>query len=130
MESLIIKYSVFGFEQTYKRLKKQLEDYPGVTIVLEWDHKELATKNKLTLYPTKSILISHPFLETPLIQNTQSIALDMPLKILVAQELGGDVKLVYNNPLYLQEKHQLRGGDTVIETWAKLLNKITEEAVH
>jgi len=130
MQSIITKYSVFGFTETYERLKKHLSAYPEMSVILEWNHTALAKQNKLKLNPTQSILISHPFLDTPLIQNTQSIALDLPQKILVTENTSQEVIITYQNPLYLQQKHQLRGGDTVIETWAKLLNKVVEEAVH
>ena len=36
-----------------------------------------------------------------------SIALDLPLKILVAEDAAGKVWISYNSPAYLQRRHNL-----------------------
>ena len=36
-----------------------------------------------------------------------SIAIDLPLKILVWEDSGGNVWISYNSPAYLQERHNV-----------------------
>ena len=130
MNPLIIKHSVFDFITTCQRLKKEFTTYPDIQLIQEWDHDQYAKHHRLKLNCTKTFWVSHPYLDTPLIQNSQSIALDLPQKILVIKDVTDEIKVIYNNPFSLQNKHELRGGNTIVETWAKVLNKIVEEAIH
>ena len=43
--------------------------------------------------------------QVQLMLETPSVALDLPLKILVSQEHDGSVWLSYNTPAYLQQRH-------------------------
>jgi uncharacterized protein (DUF302 family) len=38
-----------------------------------------------------------------------SLAIDLPLKILVAEDEAGEVWITYNDPLYLQLRHGIPG---------------------
>jgi len=60
---------------------------------------------------------------TPLMVSAPSLAIDLPMKALVAEDAGGEVWVTYNSPDYLQERHgvpadlikNLAGAGAVIE---------------
>jgi uncharacterized protein (DUF302 family) len=57
--------------------------------------------------PTKLLIFGSPKGGTPLMLAAPSVALDLPLKILVSQGADGKVWLSYNSPEYLKERHGL-----------------------
>ena len=61
-------------------------------------------------------------------QNAQTIGLDLPQKVLVYEEADGIVKVSYNNPLYLKERHGLSETDEVLSKVVGALDKITSAA--
>ena len=71
------------------------------------DHSGEAEKAGLKMPNTKLLIFGSPKAGTPLMLAAPSIALDLPLKILVAEDGDGKVWVSYNAPKYLQERHQL-----------------------
>jgi uncharacterized protein (DUF302 family) len=57
--------------------------------------------------PTKLLIFGSPKAGTPLMLAAPSIAIDLPLKILVAEDAKGKVWISYNSPEYLKERHGL-----------------------
>ncbi len=126
---IITKTSTVSFEQTYQQLKSVLENNPNLKIIAELDHQNNAGSVDLSLNPTRIILFGNPRLGTPLMQNAQTIGLDLPQKILVYQEENGTVKVAYNDPLYLKERHGVTGKEPILEKISNALHKLTEVAI-
>jgi uncharacterized protein (DUF302 family) len=61
----------------------------------------------MKMRPTKLLIFGSPKAGTPLMQAAPSIAIDLPLKILVWGDSEGKVWLSYNSPEYLKERHGL-----------------------
>ena len=61
----------------------------------------------MSLLPTKLLIFGNPKAGTPLMAASPSIALDLPLKILVSQDGEGRIWISYNSPSYLQTRHGL-----------------------
>jgi uncharacterized protein (DUF302 family)/uncharacterized membrane protein YidH (DUF202 family) len=70
------------------------------------DHSGEAKKADLKMPNTKLLIFGNPKGGTPLMLAAPSVALDLPLKILVAEDEQGKVWVSYNSPTYLQERHQ------------------------
>lgn len=51
------------------------------------------------------IIFGSPKAGTPLMVAAPTLAIDLPLKVLVSEDEGGKVWLTYNSPRYLQERH-------------------------
>jgi uncharacterized protein (DUF302 family) len=79
----------------------------NVKIFTVVDHSGEAEKAGLKLPNTKLLIFGSPKAGTPLMQAAPSAALDLPLKILVAEDPSGKVWVSYNSPAYLQERHHL-----------------------
>jgi uncharacterized protein (DUF302 family) len=105
-EGVVNKPSNHSVEQTVDRLKNILEAR-GVTLFALIDHGGEAEKVGMKMLPTKLLIFGNPKSGTPLMLASPSIALDLPLKILVWQDNQGTVWLSYNSPEYLMERYGL-----------------------
>jgi len=93
-------------DETVEKFKGIIEA-KGVMLFAVVDHSGEAAKVGLTMRPTKLLIFGSPKAGTPLMQAAPSIAIDLPLKILVAEDEQGKVWISYNSPEYLQERHNL-----------------------
>jgi uncharacterized protein (DUF302 family) len=93
-------------DQTVERLKDILQS-KGVTLFAVIDHSGEAEKVGMKMTPTKLLIFGNPKGGTPLMLAAPSVAIDLPLKILVWEDSKGKVWLSYNSPEYLQERHGL-----------------------
>lgn len=57
--------------------------------------------------PTKLVLFGSPTAGTPVMVASPSIAIDLPLKALVAQDSSGIVWVSFNSSDYLQRRHRV-----------------------
>ena len=71
------------------------------------DHSGEAEKAGFTMPNTKLLIFGNPKGGTPLMVASPSVALDFPLKILVAEDTAGKVWISYNSTAYLQQRHNL-----------------------
>ena len=93
-------------EETVDKLKNILQS-KQITLFALIDHGGEAAKVGLKMPPTKLLIFGNPKGGTPLMLAAPSIALDLPLKILVSEDTQGKVWLSYNSPEYLKERHGL-----------------------
>ncbi len=91
-------------EETMQRLEALLNER-GIIIFARVDHSGEAAKVGLTMRPTKLLIFGSPKGGTPLMQAVPSVAVDLPLKALFWQDEDGKVWLTYNDPAYLQQRH-------------------------
>jgi len=126
---IITKISKVDFEQTYQQLRTVIDNNPNLKIIAELNHQGNAATVDLELLPTRIIMFGNPRLGTPLMQNAQTIGLDLPQKILVYQDASGVVKVAYNDPLYLKNRHGVTENEGILEKISGALNKLTEVAI-
>lgn len=109
-------------DQTVERVKGILQA-KGVTLFTLVDHSGEAEKVGMKMPPTKLVIFGSPKAGTPLMLAAPSIAIDLPLKILVWEDVHGKAWVSYNSPAYLQERHglppELLQNIAVVETLAK-----------
>jgi uncharacterized protein (DUF302 family) len=108
-------------DETVDRLKNILQS-KEVTLFALIDHSGEAAKVGMKMPPTKLLIFGNPKGGTPLMLATPSVALDLPLKILVSEDAQRKVWLSYNSPEYLKERYglppNLLANIAVIETLA------------
>ena len=118
IQSIPGKHSV---EETVERLKSILQA-KGVTVFAIVDHSGEAQKVGMTMPPTRLVIFGNPKAGTPLMLAAPSTAIDLPLKILVAEDATGRVTLSWNDAAYLQQRHgfpaELAGNIAVVEAIA------------
>src|SRR6476659_176946 len=121
-DGLIHTASSFPVEETMRRLEEILQN-KNMTIFARVDHSGEAAKVGMEMRPTKLLIFGNPRGGTPLMLAAPSIAIDLPLKILVWEDAQGKVLVTYNSPAYLQKRHhvpvELLQNIVVVEALAK-----------
>jgi len=127
-EGIITVESSQNFEQTYSSLETAISSDENFHVFLQLDHQSNALSVGMELRPTKVIVFGNPNLETPLMQNSQTTGLDLPQKMLVWEDQEGIVKISYNDPLYLQQRHGISGNDSQVQQMVTILEKLAKDA--
>src|SRR5579864_221572 len=101
---LIQVASRYSVDETLGKLKAAFTE-KGMQIFAVIDHSGEAAKVGLKMRPTKVLIFGSPKGGTPLMVAAPSLAIDLPLKALVAEDAEGKVSVTYNDPGYLLERH-------------------------
>jgi uncharacterized protein (DUF302 family) len=78
-----------------------------MTVFAVVDHSGEAAKVGLSMRPTKLLIFGSPKAGTPLMLAAPSIAIDLPLKILVWEDENSQAWVSFNTPEYLRDRHRL-----------------------
>jgi uncharacterized protein (DUF302 family) len=105
-KGIVRKPSPRSVDQVVERLKGMLEA-KGITLFVLVDHSGEAAKVGMKMPPTKLFIFGSPKGGTPLMLAAPSVAIDLPLKILVAEDPDGKVFVSYNSVEYLKDRHGL-----------------------
>jgi uncharacterized protein (DUF302 family) len=120
-KGLVDKLSHHSVDVTVAKLKSIFEA-KAVTLFALVDHSGEAEKVGMKMRPTKLLIFGSPKAGTPLMLSAPSIAIDLPLKILVWEDAEGKVWVSYNDPDYVRERHglpaDLLANIAVVETLA------------
>jgi len=103
--------SHYPMEETLRRLQAAFAE-KGLQVFAVIDHSGEAGKVGLKMPPTKLLIFGSPKAGTPLMLAAPSLAIDLPLKALVAQDAENKVTVTYNDPEYLRERHAFPAGLT------------------
>ena len=94
----------------------------GITVFAVVDHSGEAAKVGFEMRATKLVIFGNPKAGTPLMIAEPDSALDLPLKILIAEEPSGSTRVSYNSVAYLQGRYgfsaELVGNIAAIEQLA------------
>jgi uncharacterized protein (DUF302 family) len=103
---IVNKPSKHSVDDTLGKLQKILEA-KEIAVFAVVDHSGEAAKVGMKMRPTKLLIFGNPKGGTPLMLAAPSIAIDLPLKILIWQDDQEKVWVSYNTPEYLAERHGL-----------------------
>jgi len=124
MVTIESRYSV---QVTAQRLDKILED-KEMTVFSRIDHAAAAAGIGEKLRPAILFIFGNPKAGTVLMQCGQTAGIDLPLKILVWEDESGLVKLSYNDPRYIADRHGISDCGEILEKMTAALKGITEKA--
>jgi len=96
--------SRYTVDETVDRLKAILAER-GLQMFALVDHSGEAEKIGLKMRPTKLLIFGSPKGGTPVMLAAPSVAIDLPLKALIAEDEAGKVWIFYNSPEYLRRRH-------------------------
>lgn len=96
--------SRYSVPETLARLQSILKE-KGITVFALIDHSGEAARIGLTMKPTKVVIFGSPKGGTPLMIAAPSVAIDLPLKALVAEDDAGKVWITWNEAEYLRARH-------------------------
>lgn len=98
--------SQHSVDETVERLRGILTA-KGVMLFALVDHSGEAAKVGMKMRPTKLLIFGSPKAGTPVMLAAPSIAIDLPLKILVWEDEAGKAWVSYNAPDYLKSRHNV-----------------------
>jgi len=124
---LITIKSAHNVQDTADRLIDTLKS-KGMTLFIRINHSEGAQKVGMKLRPTEVIIFGNPKVGTPLMQCSQSAAIDLPQKALIWQDEDKQVWFSYNDPKYLAQRHGVKGCDKIIQKITGALGKFAKAA--
>jgi uncharacterized protein (DUF302 family) len=96
--------SHYPLDETVQRLRSVFEQ-KGLQVFSIIDHSGEAEKVGLKMRPTKVVIFGSPKGGTPLMVAAPTLAIDLPLKALVAEDENGKAWVTYNSPEYLHQRH-------------------------
>ncbi len=121
-EGVVSIPSQHGVDAALDKLKGIL-DSQGVKIFALIDHSGEAEKAGMPMRNTKLLIFGNPKGGTPLMLAAPTVALDLPLKILVWEDADGKTWLTYNSVEFIRKRHnltpELAANIAVIDTLAR-----------
>jgi uncharacterized protein (DUF302 family) len=133
---LITKPSNYSVKETVERFEQAVKakSANGWMIFTEIDHADAASKNGLTLKPRTVVVFGNPKLGTKPMEGAATLAIDVPLKMLVWQDEQNKVWLSYNSGDYLMSYVYPRHGLAMPAENTKAIETVlagfAEEATH
>lgn len=118
------QYSVKETADRFEAIAKK----KGLNVFARVDHQANAAGVDMELRPTELIIFGNPKVGTPLMQCAQSVAIDLPQKVLITQDEDEKVWLSYNDPSYLKERHEIKGCDKVLTKITGVLGALSKAA--
>jgi len=126
--SLISLRGTFPVNETVDKLIHLVES-KGLTVFCRVDHAAGAAAVGMQLRPTTVVIFGNAKGGTPLMQASQTIGIDLPLKVLVWEDAGGQTWLGYNDPVWLTERHGIQTqGAGPANAMRSLLAAVTQGA--
>ncbi|HKJ04257.1 MAG TPA: DUF302 domain-containing protein [Geopsychrobacteraceae bacterium] len=119
--------SSFSAEVTADRMEKVLKS-KGMTIFNRINHSEAADKVGIPLRDAELIIFGNPKVGSPLMQCQQTVAIDLPQKVLIWKDEQEQVWLSYNDPRYLKNRHDITGCEEILVKIEQALAGLTRAA--
>lgn len=123
---LVIVTSDESASATVDRIEADIEESP-LTLLTTIDHAENAASADLELPPTTLLMFGNPAVGTPLMQDSRTVAIDLPQKMLIWSE-DDETKVAYNDPTYLAERHDIDGQTDRLEQIRSVLDGLATGA--
>jgi uncharacterized protein (DUF302 family) len=84
---------------------KEILETKGIKLFALVDHSGEAARAGLSMPPTQVLIFGNPKAGTPVMLASPTSAIDLPLKILIAEDATGRTWVSYNSPEFLRERH-------------------------
>jgi uncharacterized protein (DUF302 family) len=128
---IIIKESAFSVDETIENIRniiiKKGQSEKGLAVFTVIDHKANAANVNMQLNESKLIIFGNPRVGTLLMQEDMTIALDLPLRILVYADDNNNTKVAYRDGSWIKSHHFLQ-EDNLVKKVDKVMDKITDKA--
>lgn len=127
-EGVVTVASGYSVQETADRFEAVLKA-KGMTVFNRIDHKANAKSVGLSMKPAVLFVFGNPLIGTNLMNCSETAALDLPQKMLIHEDAQQKVSLVYNDPQFMQKRHNMKGCEAVVEKVSKALGKLSQAAV-
>ena len=125
-EGIASVVSADDFNTVVNRLNNAIQSRDALTLV---DTIDFASRSLgRNVGPSTLFIFGNPNAGTLLMRSNQTIGIDLPQKMLVAQAEDGTVTVYYNRPAFIADRHDIDNRDDEVDTIAGLLAEIADEA--
>jgi uncharacterized protein (DUF302 family) len=100
----------------------------GMKVFARIDHAAGASEAGLELRPTEVIIFGNARGGTPLMQSVQTIGIDLPLKALVWEDASGTTWLLYNEPIWIAQRHNIPNAEPTVSKMTAALSAMSRKA--
>ena len=118
------KHSV---DVTIDRMEKMVKA-KGLRVFIPINHYQNAKDMGLEMRPNTLLIFGSPKIGAPIMSESPTIGLDVPVKALAWQDKDGNVFLSYNDPAYLKDRHGIKTATAPLDKMAKALAGLTAKA--
>jgi uncharacterized protein (DUF302 family) len=122
---VISKPTNYTVEEAVAKVKTLLQT-KGIKLFAVIDHSGEAEATGLKMPPTKLLIFGNPKGGTPLMLAAPTVAIDLPLKLLIWEDADGKRWISYTSPQYLKQRHAL--PDELLKNIAVIEALATEAA--
>lgn len=126
-DGLTVVRSDYGVAETMDRFETAVKEV-GLKVFKRIDHEKGAVSVDMILRPTQLLIFGSPNIGTVLMQSNQRIGIDLPLRALVWQGVGGAVWLGYAAPERLLLRYGITDSDKIQSKMTGLLEKLARRA--
>lgn len=115
-------------KETADRLAAAVSEH-GQTLLARIDHAAAAKKAGLELRPTEVLLFGNPNVGTLLMQQSQEIGLELPLRVLVWEDDEGVAWVAHLDLDWLVSQYGIASAvEPTLDKMSAMLNAVLEEA--
>ncbi len=119
--------SQHSVDVTIDRMEKMVKA-KGLRVFARINHYQNAKDMGLEMRPETLLIFGSPKIGAPIMNESPTIGLDVPVKALAWQDKDGNVFLSYNDPAYLKERHGIKKATAPLDKMAKALSGLTAKA--
>jgi len=123
---LIVVNSKHSFTDTVSKIESLLKK-KGFKIFAVIDHSKNAKSAGLQLDPNTVIIFGNPKVGTPIMQESASFGIDLPVKIQISTT-SNITSVTYNDPLYFAKRHNINTDFPYIKKMTQALGYIVKTA--
>lgn len=103
-DGLLTVKSAYPASESVQRIQAALTE-KGMKVFAVIDHQQAAAEAQLTMPASTVVVFGNPKAGTPMMQKHPTLAIDLPLKVLVWEDAEGNVFASLNRAEYLGKRH-------------------------
>ncbi len=126
-DGMTVKQSKYSVKETVDRLVVALKER-GIAPAVRIDHAAGAKSAGIELLPTELLLFGNPELGTPLIVANRKIGIDLPMRVLVWEDMQKTIWIGYIEPDALKKRYGIGGQDRGFSAMKSALEGLTTAA--
>jgi len=126
---MIEKTSKHSVPATMDKLEAAVTE-KGINVVARVNHAAAAKKVDMELRPTETLIFGNPLLGTPLMLSSQSISIDLPLRIAVWEDENGNTNVGYNDPHSMAATHGINDKNEIVTKMTAALEGLVSIATN
>jgi uncharacterized protein (DUF302 family) len=127
VEGLRVLTSRHNPAETLERLEAAIHRH-GFKIATRFDHSAAAKAVGMEMHPSVVVMFGSARAGAPTVQKAPTLAIDLPLKVLIWQDEKGATQAAYNDPAWVLRRHGVDDA-SVVEITTEVLANVVGEAV-